>query len=127
MRRDYYRPSARANVLPHHDVWFTKLTTSMATTDRPTHRGARASRLRAPSLLSSSFHIPAPRRLASSVCLYPSLSVISRPMDPSPSALPLRRCCRHCRRPCATTGDVCLSRAQNATSSTARTSRRNKS
>lgn len=40
--------SARANVLPHHDIWFTKLTTSMAaTTDRPTDRPRHTPRARA--------------------------------------------------------------------------------
>jgi len=56
------RPLAHTNVLPHHDIWFTKLTTSMAATDRPTdrptHTASRARRL----CLRASRCVPGPPR-----------------------------------------------------------------
>lgn len=84
------RPLAHTNVLPHHDIWFTKLTTSMAATDRPTDRPTHtASRARRLCLRASRCALPppapfstaplavrfsparfAPVRLPASVCAY---------------------------------------------------------
>jgi len=80
------RALARANVLPHHDVWFTKLTTSMAaTTDRPTDRHTPRRALVAYALRRSPpFFLPRPSAHPASIRLLLRLSrASSRPMDPT--------------------------------------------